>query len=262
MSWYNLFNRKKKRQPEKLSHEIISGTIKAVVVSDLGNIRTNNEDVGMFFRIADENISNEKGSMLIVADGMGGHNAGEVASRMATQIITHEYFKQNSSVERSLVKAFDAANKAIHDMAARSKAHKGMGTTCTALVIFDKLIYYAHVGDSRAYILKNDAIERITEDHTHVQHLVKQGLLKPADAEKHPDRNILTNAMGTKPQVQVDAGKHQHSFEDSDRLLLCSDGLYDYIKDNELAELLGSGSLQDAANEMVAIQNNVVVTIT
>jgi protein phosphatase len=251
MSWYRLFNSKRKKPATKLSQEIESGPIKAVIVSDLGNIRTNNEDVGMFFRIADENVSREKGCMLIVADGMGGHNAGEVASRMAAQIITHEYFKQEGTIEKSLAKAFELANKSIFELSSKSREHKGMGTTCTAVVVFEQSVYYAHVGDSRAYMLKNDRIERITEDHTHVQELVKKGMITAEAAETHPERNILTNAMGTKAIVHVDTGRFRFSFEESDRLLLCSDGLYDYIKDNELAELLSTGSLAGLANEMI-----------
>jgi PPM family protein phosphatase len=251
--WSAFFRRTKKSKKSNISKEFDSGVVRSVVVSDLGNIRTNNEDVGLFFRIADDSISAEKGCLLMVADGMGGHQAGEVASNMAAQIISHEYYKQQGSIEKSLEKAFELANKKIFELASGSKAHRGMGTTCTALVIFDKEIYYAHAGDSRAYILKRNHISRITEDHTHVSELVKNGSISAAEAEKHPDRNILTNAMGTKPVLRVDTGKFHLSFEENDRLLLCSDGLYDYIRDNEMGELLSEGSLSDVANRMVAL---------
>ncbi|MGZ5286484.1 MAG: Stp1/IreP family PP2C-type Ser/Thr phosphatase [Flavisolibacter sp.] len=252
MAWFNLFKSKKKVE-EKISEEIFSGPIKAVIVSDLGNIRTNNEDVGLFFRIADEEISQEKGSILLVADGMGGHQAGEVASQMAAQIISHEYYKQNGSIEKSLEKAFETANREIFELASKSKAHKGMGTTCTALVIFEKAIYYAHAGDSRAYILKQDGISQITQDHTYVNELVNRGEITAEAAATHPERNILTNAMGTKPTIRVDTGRYEKNFEETDRLLLCSDGLYDYIKDSEMGELLSGGALPDIANNMVAL---------
>jgi protein phosphatase len=231
-----------------------ASTIKVVVKTDLGNVRTNNEDAGSFFKVADENIIREKGYLLLVADGMGGHNAGEVASKMAVEIIHEEYFKPGgeSSKEKLLSKAFNAANKKIFDLASANESYKGMGTTCTALVVIGKTIYYAHAGDSRAYLYKNKAITRLTEDHTYVQQLVKNGDITAAEANTHPQRNILTNAMGTKPALRVDTGAAATTFDEGDRLLLCSDGLYDYLNDDELATALRYESLQNAADYLVA----------
>jgi len=248
---FNLFNIKKEPQLQKDTKEFDTGTVKSVIVSDPGNIRTNNEDIGLFFRIADEEVSREKGCLMMVADGIGGHNAGEVASRMAADIISHEYFKLTGSIEKSLAKAFELANKNIFERSMSDRSVKGMGTTCTTVVIIDSTIYYAHVGDSRAYLLKNDKISRITEDHTYVQELVKNGDITIAEASIHPRRNILTNAMGTKDSLRVDTGKFPLLFEDKDRLMICSDGLYEYLNDNEIARILGENSLHHAANEMV-----------
>ena len=209
MGWIsNLFgNKNKPVEEEHSSNSLVPGNIKAVVVSDLGNIRTNNEDMGLFFKVADEGLLREKGYMLIVADGMGGHQAGEVASRMATDIISHEYFKQNGAVEKNLAKVLALANKTIFEKASSSDTHKGMGTTCTVLVVIDKAVYYAHVGDSRAYIQKDNSITQITSDHTYVQELVNSGDITAEEAATHPKRNILTNAMGTKPDMRIDTGK-------------------------------------------------------
>ncbi|HMG67490.1 MAG TPA: Stp1/IreP family PP2C-type Ser/Thr phosphatase [Chitinophagaceae bacterium] len=248
---FNLFSKKKKSQPQNDSKEYDTGTVKSVIVSDLGNIRTNNEDIGLFFRIADEEVSRAKGCLMMVADGMGGHNAGEVASRMAADIISHEYFKLNGSAEKSLVKSYELANKNIFEMSMSNKSVKGMGTTCTTLVIADKIIYFAQVGDSRAYLLKNSTISRITEDQTYVQELVKSGEITAAEASTHPKRNILTNAMGTKESLRVDTGKFALPFEEKDRLMICSDGLYEYLNDDEIARILGGNSLHQAANELV-----------
>ena len=239
---------------ERRSDLIEPGNIKAVVVSDLGNIRTNNEDMGLFFKIADENVLREKGYMLIVADGMGGHNAGEVASRMATDIICREYYNQRSSnVEKNLEKALSLANKTIFQKASSDQAFQGMGTTCTVLVVIEQDVYYAHVGDSRAYIQKSGSIMQITEDHTYVQQLVNSGDITAAEAAVHPKRNILTNAMGTKADLRIDTGKCKYSFEKNDRLLLCSDGLYDYLNDEELNKILVENSLKNAAANMIAL---------
>jgi PPM family protein phosphatase len=254
MGWINnLFGNKNKPVAEERSSDSIEpGDIKAVVVTDLGNIRTNNEDNGLFFKIADENILREKGYMLIVADGMGGHNAGEVASRMATDIICREYYNQNnSSIEKNLEKALTLANKTIFEKASSQSAFQGMGTTCTVLVVINQTVYYAHVGDSRAYIQKGDSIMQITEDHTYVQQLVNSGDITAAEAAVHPKRNILTNAMGTKAELRIDTGKSKYSFENNDRLLLCSDGLYDYLNDEELNKILIKNELKTAASTMV-----------
>lgn len=255
MGWMNLFRKKNKPPVSENSNESFeSGNLQVVILSDLGNIRTNNEDRGMYYKIADENIIREKGQMLIVADGMGGHQAGEVASKMAADIISREYFNQpgNGGVEKKLAKVFALANKNIFEMSRSNKAYNGMGTTCTVLVVLDQAIYYAQVGDSRAYIQKGDSILQITEDHTYVQELVKSGDITAEEAATHPKRNILTNAMGTKPDLRIDTGKCNLTFENSDRLLLCSDGLYDYLSDKELKDILNKNVLKDAAAYMVS----------
>ncbi|MEP7145060.1 MAG: Stp1/IreP family PP2C-type Ser/Thr phosphatase [Ferruginibacter sp.] len=228
--------------------------IKVVIKTDLGNIRTNNEDAASFLRIADEAIIRERGYLLIVADGMGGHLAGEVASKIAIDTISEEYFKKknNGSREKVLAKAFSAANKKIFELASANEQYRGMGTTCTALAIAGQTIYYAHAGDSRAYLYKNKSITRITEDHTYVQQLVNNGDISREEADIHPQRNILTNAMGTKPDLRIDTGKCEALFEKNDRVMLCSDGLYDYLDDNEIASVMGYNSITDAADYFIA----------
>lgn len=254
MGWIsNLFGKKTTPFVEAIKTEPTEPeNIAAVVLSDLGNIRTNNEDKGLFYKVADENIIREKGYMLIVADGMGGHNAGEVASQMAADIVSREYFNMNvGSVEKNLEKALTLANKNIYEKSTSNEACKGMGTTCTVLLVKGSDVYYAHVGDSRAYIQKGNSIEQITQDHTYVQELVNNGEITAAEAATHPKRNILTNAMGTKPELRVDTGKSKYSFESNERLLLCSDGLYDYLNDVELKDILFKNSIKTAADMMV-----------
>jgi protein phosphatase len=119
------------------------------------------------------------------------------------------------------------------------------------LVVIGQDVYYAHAGDSRAYIQKDNAIMQITEDHTYVQQLVNSGDITAAEAAVHPKRNILTNAMGTKSEMKIDTGKCKYSFENNDRLLLCSDGLYDYLNDEELNKVLMENNLKNAASTMV-----------
>ncbi|MEJ7586392.1 MAG: Stp1/IreP family PP2C-type Ser/Thr phosphatase [Ferruginibacter sp.] len=250
------WKKKNKDNPQQSSagHSQNSLDLKAVIKTDLGNVRTNNEDAAAFFRIADEDIIREKGFLLIVADGMGGHLAGEVASKMAIDTISDEYYQKNNkgTIEKVLAKAFRTANKKIFELASEKGQYRGMGTTCTALAIVGQTIYYAHAGDSRAYFYKNKSITRITEDHTYVQQLVSNGELTAAEAAVHPQRNILTNAMGTKADLRVDTGKCTEAFEQTDRLLLCSDGLYDYLEDWEISNVLGFGSIMEAADHFIA----------
>lgn len=245
----NLFNRKKKKEQQKEMKSFDGGSLRSVVVTDLGAVRTNNEDVGLFFRMDDQ--ADDKGCLLMVADGMGGHNAGEIASRMAADIISHEYFRQTASVEKSLYRAFELANKSIFERASSNRSMSGMGTTCTTLIVIGPEIYYAHVGDSRAYLFKKSRITQITEDHTYVQELVSKGEITIGEAAIHPKRNILTNAMGTKNSLRIDTGKFALPMEENDRLMICSDGLYDYLNEHEIAGILGGTSLHDAANDLV-----------
>ena len=250
---FHIFGKRKNKEAQSESNAFDTGSIRSVVVTDLGNIRTNNEDVGLFFRIADDNISREKGCLLLVADGMGGHNAGEVASRMAAETISHEYVRIQANAEKSLHKAYELANTKIYQLSLSNRTMSGMGTTCTALAVIDATVYFAHAGDSRAFMLKNGTISQITEDHTYVQELVNQGEITLAEADVHPKRNILTNAMGTKPTLRIDTGKFALPFEENDRLMICSDGLYDYISNEELGRILGGTSLHETAKTLVTL---------
>ena len=228
--------------------------IKVVIRTDLGNLRTNNEDAASFFRVKEENLIRERGYLLLVADGMGGHQAGEVASNMAVEIISREYYKSGKQpeTEKLLARAFQTANKKIFELSSSNEKYRGMGTTCTALVILDKKIFFAHAGDSRAYLLKDKSLTKLTEDHTYVQQLVKNGNITQAEAETHPQRNILTNAMGTKPEMRVDTGEYPGNFDQQDRVMICSDGLYDYLSDKEIAGTLSLETLEQAADYFIA----------
>ena len=230
-----------------------TGEISAVVISDLGNVRQNNEDTGLFVRLADEGIRRMKGYLLLVADGMGGHLAGEVASQMAAELISREYFQHSDNIEKSLLRAFQIANRQIFAEARQHDTFRGMGTTCTAIVIHDQQLYFAHVGDSRAYLFKAGQLIQLTEDHTYVQELLRTGEITAEAAANHPDRNVLTQAMGTKADIRVDLGRCVLPFDVNDRLLLCSDGLYEYCRDADFIQVLGQKSLPDAADELISM---------
>jgi PPM family protein phosphatase len=227
--------------------------LKAVALSDVGCVRTNNEDATRFIRPATREVQLSKGYLAIVADGMGGHAAGEVASQMATEIISKTYYQREEGPEDSLYFALAKANRMIWQAASRNARQKGMGTTCTTVAIRENSLYVAHVGDSRAYLYKSGQIIRLTTDHTYVQKLVNEGIIKPSEAETHPERNVLTRAMGTHNKVDIDIAKAAYTFEAGDRLLLCSDGLYDYLSDDEMAEWLNLEVLNEAAQQMIEL---------
>ena len=232
-----------------------SFSIQAVVLSDTGNLRPNNEDAALFLRFSNKMKKGMEECLLIVADGMGGHQAGEIASRLAVETISREYGKhlEVMCVEKRLLKAFVLANERIYKKAVSDSRFYGMGTTCTALAIVGNAVYYAHVGDSRAYLLKKGSLTRLTIDHTYVQQLLLRGTITAEQAVAHPDRNVLTNAMGTHLNLRVDTGRCSFSLEAADRLLLCSDGLYDYLNESELAEILNrSQPLHLMADYLVA----------
>ncbi len=236
---------------ERSTEEIPLNDLRAVVVTDLGRVRTNNEDSGRFIRPSKISVRLHKGFLAIVADGMGGHAAGEVASLMAVETIVKTYYKQEDTPEASLFMAFSKANRAIWQAATKNVMQKGMGTTCTAVAICQDQLYVAHVGDSRLYIFKNGQLIQLSTDHTYVQELIMQGVISPEEAEKHPDRNVLTRAMGTHNKVEIDVFQAKTLFENNDRLLLCSDGLYDYFTNDELADFFNIPLLNESAQQMV-----------
>ena len=250
-----MFWKRKKRPTVNASApapNIESLLIQAVVKTDLGNVRTNNEDTVQFKQVKRKDQT--QGAILLVADGMGGHLAGEVASNMAAEIIIDNYFHhpKGKDFPENLTHAFKLANRTIYQAASQNSQQKGMGTTCTALVWESGCLYYAHAGDSRAYHLRENKISRITTDHTYVQELVNNGSISAEEADKHPQRNVLTNAMGTKPDLRVDSGCYSCELKAGDSLMVCSDGLYDYFNDEELAEIVGGTSINEVAEQLVA----------
>lgn len=247
MFWKKWLSDKSTDAPVSDSHS----DLRAVVVSDVGCVRTNNEDAARFIRPADLVIRANKGFLAIVADGMGGHAAGEIASQLAVETIAKTYYSREESVEESLFLAFTKANRSIWQAASRNSQQRGMGTTCTALVVCDQHLYMAHVGDSRLYILKNGQILQLSTDHTYVQMLVSQGVITPLEAEKHPERNVLTRAMGTHNKVEIDVETLTYKLENDDRVLLCTDGLYDYLSNDEIAQLMLIPALNESAQQLV-----------
>jgi len=213
------------------------------VATDVGRVREGNEDAYIL-----------EDPLFGVADGMGGHLAGDVASSTAVDSIV-EGAREDSPVDtRSLAALVRKANVAIFERAGSDPTLRGMGTTCTILLFDDAKAYLAHVGDSRAYLFRDGRLEQITEDHTLVNRMVSEGRIEPAEAAHHPQRSILTRALGVDPSVDVDTVTVE--VEEGDRLLICSDGLSSMVENSTISEVLSSeDDPQVAADRLIGLAN-------
>ncbi len=228
--------------------------MRAVFRTDKGKIRQHNEDSGGIF----QNLANQ--SLAIVADGMGGHRAGDVASEM-TIIKLKEFWEETKSIETAeqaenwLKLHIDQVNKILFD---HSKIHaecEGMGTTIVAVILTDSFLTVAHIGDSRCYILNRNGFSQITEDHSLVHELVRSGEITLEDAENHPRKNVLLRALGTESSVSMDI--RTMMFDEGDILLLCSDGLSNKVTKVELVDTLkNEGTLDEKTLSLINLAND------
>ncbi len=211
--------------------------------SDTGMRRRHNEDA-YFARTP----------VFVVADGMGGAQAGEVASRTAVDTFAGGLPGGGDSAEQRLAELVRRANGRIHALSREDEARAGMGTTITAAHVGEHDVSVAHVGDSRAYRLRDGALERLTEDHSLVEEMRRRGQLTAEEADEHPQRSIITRALGPEPDVVVDT--HTWKAQAGDVFLLCSDGLTSMVGEGRLAEVLrGARSLEEAGRELVRAAN-------
>lgn len=244
-----MFWRKNKKSTKPESKE--STDYRAIALTDLGNIRTNNEDQVLFYRPTDPGQRKAKGHLAIVADGMGGHAAGEVASSMAVKLIKQNYYAATLPTAEALANAMVQANQAIFQEASRSEKRLGMGTTCTAVAILDNALFVAHIGDSRAYLMQDNHLYQLTTDHTYVQDLLDAGKIDPVEAVHHPQRNVLTRALGTQADRKADVFRAEFPMTPGSQLLLCTDGLYEYFTSEEMLQILSTYKLHEAAERLI-----------
>jgi PPM family protein phosphatase len=210
--------------------------------TDVGRQRSANEDA---FVVAPP--------FFAVADGMGGAKAGEVASQLAADAFSGEG-ESGEAPEAQLSRILREANRRIYELAATDESRRGMGTTLTAAKVHDSEVSLGHVGDSRAYLMRDGKLEQLTRDHSLVAELERSGQLTPEAAEHHPQRSIITRALGPEPDVDVDT--YTLTGRDGDVYLLCSDGLTGMLSDADVAAILrGAESLDSAAEELVHAAN-------
>ncbi|WP_352400255.1 Stp1/IreP family PP2C-type Ser/Thr phosphatase [Anaerotignum sp.] len=228
--------------------------MKAVGISDIGKCRKNNEDA-FYVPAPTDDIQN----LFIVADGMGGCNAGEVASRYAIDSFL-EYIRQEQDshcqedIPDLLTEAMVASNKAVYEKSNSQREFAEMGTTLVAAAVQDGKIYVAYVGDSRAYLFRKKELNPLTTDHSYVMELVKLGSITREEAATHPKRNIITRAVGIKETVETDAVVEKAM--KGDILLLCTDGLSGMLSDRDMAEVIGKRmTLDKKAQKLVEMAN-------
>ncbi|HEV8365955.1 MAG TPA: Stp1/IreP family PP2C-type Ser/Thr phosphatase [Gemmatimonadaceae bacterium] len=222
-------------------------------LSDVGCVREVNEDCIRVIRPTDPNELARRGLLVVVADGMGGHNAGEIASRLAVEVVVQRYADETLDPGKALAQSMEQANRIIVAAAAKDARYSGMGTTCTALLLRDGLAYCAHVGDSRLYLVRGNDILLMTEDHSAVMDMVKRGAITAEEARHHPDKNVIVRALGGRADVEVATWEKPLSVRPGDTFLICSDGLYDVVEDNELFDAMRGPSPQLACERLVEL---------
>lgn len=219
--------------------------MKYFALSDVGKKRNLNEDN----YVAD-------GAIFAVADGMGGHRAGEVASAMALEALLFGLStRSKDSLDKKLIEAIKRANKKVYDMAVKDTSHRGMGTTLTVAVPEEDKLYVGHVGDSRLYLFRDGKLKQLTEDHSLVAQMVASGHLKPEEAEAHPQKSIIARAIGSEKDVKIDT--LVQDILPKDRFLLCTDGLTGMLTDDEITGvLMDKPGLEEAAKELLNWAND------
>ena len=220
--------------------------------TDVGKVRSENQDFGALTTAKEEAVSPAGGRLLIVADGMGGHRGGATASRIATETVKAQYLgSETKDVATALHDALSRANARVFSESQTNPDLRGMGTTTSALVIRDAEGWFAHVGDSRIYMVRGDAVKQLTEDHSLVATMVREGLLTAAEAETHPRRNVLQRSIGVGEEVEIDV-RGPIELQENDTFVLCSDGLHGVVKADEIKDV-AKLPIQQAANDLVKL---------
>ncbi|WP_400767486.1 protein phosphatase 2C domain-containing protein [Methylosinus sporium] len=219
--------------------------------TDVGRVRSSNEDSVAYVAPAPDAPEAGMGYLAIVADGMGGHAAGEVASALATEVVRRVFYSLDVEPPRALKAAFEAANRAIFEHSAREPECKGMGTTCTAVVIRDGRLWLAHVGDSRAYILRGGEATQLSDDQTLHAQLVREGVMTQEEAERSPGGNVILQAVGTRKEVAPTIWSEGLPLAIGDTIILCSDGLSNLVSKAQLVAAIADRSPQDSCHLLV-----------
>lgn len=225
--------------------------VEGACLSDRGKVRPLNEDSVSVVIPENPDLLRRMGVLGVVADGMGGHEGGELASRMTVDRVSQSYYDAAAPPNESLTGALRAANFEVLAHAREHPQLTGMGTTCTAVAVVDGAACLAHVGDSRLYLARSGDIWRMTQDHSAAMQLVAQGLLTLAEADHHEQRNVIVRAIGTRERVEIDGWKQPFPLIANDVLVLCTDGMYETVGDAEIAAACASSPDPQAVCRML-----------
>lgn len=243
--WYWKEIRKPPEDPriisESTNHQ--QKTITFATKSDIGR-RPNNED-------AVYALESEGKYLFAVADGMGGYSGGEVASKIAVEALKDFFLEDDEKIPVKLKEVIQLANKQIFERSHSSLEFSGMGTTLSIAVISGEKLHIAHVGDSRIYRVRDNEIMQLTQDHSLVAEALRMGTITPEEAKRHPMRNVITRAIGTELELEVDAAEEQIAHDDI--IVLCTDGLSNYVEDGEIKKLVKQYEPEQACEKLVKL---------
>lgn len=232
--------------------------MKAFGNSNIGLVRKVNEDAFYY----QEYYEKGRPFLCVIADGMGGHNAGEVASKMAISHII-DFFRNNLDKDEDnqrdyasfVKKAFIYTNDKVYSSSIENRNYIGMGTTLSLALIIDNQIIIGHVGDSRIYLVKDKSVEKLTTDHSYVAELIKNGTIKPEDAKNHPQKNLITRAIGTGTTIDVDIIVAE--LKDANYIIMCTDGLSNVLKEVEIMDVVMlKKDIEEKCNELIESAND------
>lgn len=222
-------------------------------LTDVGCQRENNEDSCAYWEPASDADFAELGRLAIVADGMGGREGGQIASRLAVETFTKTYAAAtDSEPQKRLLAALKDAHRCIQQRAKQDPQLSSMGTTCTALALIDSRLYFVHVGDSRLYFLREGKLRVLSRDHTLIARLLAKGLIRQDQAHDHPQKHVLTSALGVPDEeMEIDAPPEPLALRKNDVLMICTDGLWGQMEDGEIKKALDDQSPGAACRALV-----------
>jgi protein phosphatase len=230
-------------------------SLSGAMATDVGRVRPSNEDCVAFVAPDPGSPFAEKGFLAIVADGMGGHAAGEIASAIAVEVVRDEVYRSDKPAPLALAAAMEKANLAIRDHSRQHPETAGMGTTCTAILAREDALFLAHVGDSRAYIFRDNALHRLSEDQTLHEQMIRDGLMTREEAANRPGANFILQALGARDEIAPVIFAEGLPLRPGDRLLLCSDGLHGLVDDAAIASALALADAREACEKLIAAAN-------
>jgi protein phosphatase len=229
--------------------------LRVAAKTDLGRIRENNEDKFDFYEVEDLTLLAARGCFYAVADGMGGHAAGQIASELALKnVIANYYDSPTEDIPNALLEAVTAANETIYNIAVMIPERSGMGTTLTAAVFAEDRVYVVQVGDSRGYLIRDGEIRQVTFDHSWVAEQVRMGGMTAEEAESSPYRNVITRSIGTMAEVEPDVFVEEA--RPGDLWVLCSDGLTGHVSESEILQVAPASAPAEAARQLIELANS------